>query len=252
MSERSVQVYPDSAALLAAGAAMFTARIGRAQAAHGSASAVLTGGGTGIGMLEAVRENSADVDWSQLDIFWGDDRFVPAGDPDRNDLQARRALLDHVPIDPARVHPMATSDDSPDPAAAAAVYRSLVQSFLAEHGAFDLHLLGIGPEGHMNSLFPHSDAVREQHNLVVAVTNSPKPPPARVTLALPAVHRARHVALVVAGAGKAEAVAAAIAGADPDDVPAAGAIGIESTTWFLDAGAASRLQAGADDQPRTS
>jgi 6-phosphogluconolactonase len=140
------------------------------------------------------------------------------------------------------VHPVATSDgEYPDPIEAAAEYSAAVHAHLAEHGAFDLHLLGMGGEGHINSLFPHTDAVREQHELVVAVTASPKPPPVRVTLTLPAVRRTRHIVLVVGGAGKAEAVAAALAGADPVDIPAAGAHGIDSTTWLLDKAAAAGL-----------
>lgn len=204
---------------------------------------VLTGGGTGIGLLEQVRKTPGDIDWSRLDVFWGDERFVPTGDPERNDLQARQVLLDHVPLDSARVHPVASSDgEYPDPVEAAAEYSAAVHAYLAEHGAFDLHLLGMGGEGHVNSLFPHTDAVRAEHELVVAVTDSPKPPPVRVTLTLPAIRRARHVVLVVGGAAKAEAVAAAIAGADPVDIPAAGAMGTDSTTWLLDQDAAAALR----------
>jgi 6-phosphogluconolactonase len=249
MSERAnfpadtVEVHADADALVAAAATRFVGVVVAAQAARGSASVVLTGGGTGIGLLELVRKSPGDIDWSRLDVFWGDERFVPAGDPERNNLQARQALLDHVPVDPARVHPVATSDgEYPDPIEAAAEYSAAVHAYLAEHGAFDLHLLGMGGEGHINSLFPHTDAVREQHELVVAVTDSPKPPPVRVTLTLPAVRRARHVVLVVGGAAKAEAVAAALAGTDPVDIPAAGAKGLESTTWLLDQDAAAGLR----------
>ncbi|WP_029903223.1 6-phosphogluconolactonase [Nocardia brasiliensis] len=233
----------DTDSLVAAAAAKFVDVVVAAQAARGSASVVLTGGGTGIGLLEVVRKAPGAIDWSQLDVFWGDERFVPAADGERNDLQARQALLDHVPVDPARVHPVAASDgEYPDPIEAAAEYSAAVHAYLAEHGAFDLHLLGMGGEGHVNSLFPDTDAVREDHELVVAVTNSPKPPPVRVTLTVPAIRRTRHVVLVVGGAAKAEAVAAAIAGADPVDIPAAGAVGLESTTWLLDQPAASALQ----------
>lgn len=239
----TVQVFPDPDALVTAGARRVVEVLVAAQAARGSASVVLTGGGTGIDLLAAVRKAPGDVDWSRLDVFWGDERFVPAGDADRNELQARQALLDHVPLDPHRVHPMAGSiGEYPDPVEAAAAYSAAVHAHLAEYGAFDLHLLGMGGEGHVNSLFPHTDAVREEHELVVAVTDSPKPPSVRITLTLPAVRRARHVALVVAGAGKAEAVAAALNGADPVDIPAAGARGSESTTWLLDEGAASALR----------
>jgi 6-phosphogluconolactonase len=107
--------------------------------------------------------------------------------------------------------------------------------------AFDVHLLGMGGEGHINSLFPHTAAVREADRMVVAVTDSPKPPPLRITLTLPAVRRSRQVWLVVSGEAKADAVAAAVAGADPDDWPAAGARGTEKTLWLLDSAAASKL-----------
>ncbi|WP_067889836.1 6-phosphogluconolactonase [Nocardia vaccinii] len=242
MSEPTVEVHPSTENLVAAAAARFVAVVTAAQAERKVASVVLTGGGTGIELLEQVRKSPGGIDWSRLEVFWGDDRFVPAGDPDRNDLQARQALLEHVPLDPSRVHPMATSDgEYPDPVEAAAEYSATVHAYLAEYGSFDLHLLGMGGEGHVNSLFPHTDAVREEHELVVAVTNSPKPPPVRITLTLPAVRRARHVVLVVGGAGKAEAVAAAVGGADPADIPSAGAVGSETTTWLLDEPAAANL-----------
>jgi 6-phosphogluconolactonase len=242
MSEPGVEVFSGTDELVAAAAARFVAVVTAAQAARGSAAVVLTGGGTGIGLLEVVRKAPGAIDWSRLDVFWGDERFVPAGDAERNELQARQALLDHVPVDPARVHPAATSDgEYPDPVEAAAEYSAAVHAYLTEHGAFDLHLLGMGGEGHINSLFPHSAAVREPHELVVAVTDSPKPPPVRITLTLPAVHRTRHVVLVVGGAGKAEAVAAALAGASPEEFPAAGAKGSETTTWLLDEPAAAAL-----------
>ncbi|WP_069165165.1 6-phosphogluconolactonase [Nocardia altamirensis] len=239
----TVEVHIDTESLVAGAAARFVDVVVAAQAARGTASVVLTGGGTGIALLELVRKSPGDIDWSTVDFFWGDERFVPAGDAERNDLQACQALLDHVPVDPARVHRVAASDgEYPDPVEAAAEYSAAVHAYLAEHGSFDLHLLGMGGEGHVNSLFPHTDAVREAHELVVAVTNSPKLPPVRVTLTVPAIRRARHVVLVVGGAAKAEAVAAAIAGADPVDIPSAGAVGLESTTWLLDQDAASALQ----------
>ncbi|NUS42182.1 MAG: 6-phosphogluconolactonase [Mycobacteriaceae bacterium] len=235
-SPAEVRAFADAGAVADAAARHFVEAVTAAQAARGSAAVVLTGGGTGIGLLERVRLAPGGIDWSALDVYWGDERFVPAGHPERNEGQARAALLDHVPLDPARVHPMSSSDgDYPDPAAAAAAYAALLPV------AFDLHLLGMGGEGHVNSLFPHTDAVREEHAAVVAVTDSPKPPPVRVTLTLPAVRRAREVCLVVTGAAKAEAVAAALAGARPEEIPAAGARGAERTLWLLDAGAAAKL-----------
>jgi len=199
----SVARYADTEALIDAAAQYFVDVIVAAQAARGTASVVLTGGGTGIGMLEKVRQRPGGIDWSALDVYWGDERFVPTGDPERNEGQARAALLDHVPLNPARIHHMAAADGPYADAATA--------------------------------------AVREELALVVAVTDSPKPPPVRVTLTLPAVRRSRHVCLIVAGAAKADAVARALAGADPVDIPAAGAVGMESTRWLLDHEAAARL-----------
>ena len=127
---------------------------------------------------------------------------------------------------------------------AAAAYEQVLAAN-ADEGSptpdFDVHLLGMGGEGHVNSLFPHTAATREKKRLVVGVTDSPKPPPRRITLTLPAVTRSREVWLVVAGAEKSDAVAAAVGGAAADDVPAAGAVGREATVWLLDEAAASQL-----------
>ncbi|MFD1813859.1 6-phosphogluconolactonase [Rhodococcus gannanensis] len=241
----TVQTYDDSAALVEAAAAKLIDVIVDAQAARGTASVVLTGGGNGIGVLRALRADSGEIDWSKVDIFWGDERFVPAGHPDRNEVQAHEALLDHVPVDPARLHPMPYGDGAyaGDPDAAAHAYEHLLAAHATEGPIpdFDVHLLGMGGEGHVNSLFPETDAVREQARYVVGVTDSPKPPAERVTLTLPAVQRSRRVWLLVAGADKAEATAAAIGGADPVDVPSAGALGAEETVWFLDKAAAANL-----------
>lgn len=242
MSKPSVETYSGTDEIVAAAAARFVTEVVEAQRLRGSASVVLTGGGTGIALLELVRQAPGDIDWANLDVFWGDERFVPTGDADRNELQARQALLDHLPLDPARVHPTeSSSGDYPDPLEAAGEYAATVHAYLAEHGAFDLHLLGMGGEGHINSLFPHTDATREEHDLVVAETHSPKPPAVRITLTLPAIRKSRHVVLIVSGEAKAAAVAAALNGASPLDIPAAGAIGSESTTWLLDEAAATDL-----------
>lgn len=239
MSNRTVRRFSDADAVIAAAAAYFVDTVVAAQSACGSASVVLTGGGSGIATLERVRRNPGDIDWSALDVYWGDDRYVPTGDPDRNEDQARAALLDHVPVNPARVHPMAAADGPyPDAAAAAAAYAGTV----IDRPEFDLHLLGMGGEGHVNSLFPHTPAVREELALVVAVTDSPKPPPTRITLTLPAIRRSRHICLIVTGAAKADAVADALAGASAADIPAAGAVGSEDTVWLLDAAAAQHIR----------
>ena len=235
---------PDTAALARAAAERFVAVVVDAQKTRGSASVVLTGGGTGVATLKAVKDLGGDIDWSAVDVFFGDERFLPEGDSERNYVQAKDALLDHVGVDEARVHVMAPSDSplGDDVDAAAVAYLQAVAAFGGTDGpVFDVHLLGMGPDSHINSLFPHSDAVREDSSLVLAVTDSPKPPPVRITLTLPAVNRSRHVWFLVSGEGKADAVAACVGGADPIEHPAAGAHGTESTVWFLDEGSASRL-----------
>ncbi|MCQ4118542.1 6-phosphogluconolactonase [Rhodococcus tibetensis] len=245
MSDIQVEVHPDTETLTAAAARRFVDTVVAAQQSRGFASVVLTGGGTGIGMLEKVRVNPGAIDWRELDIFWGDERFLPAGDPERNDVQARAALLDHVDVDFDRVHTMPVSDGiyADDPEAAAVAYAQVLGAHAGgkQVPVFDVHLLGMGGEGHVNSLFPDTDAVREEHRFVVAVKDSPKPPPVRITLTLPAVRHADEVWLVVSGEAKAEAVAAAVAGAPPVEIPASGARGLTATRWLLDSSAASRL-----------
>jgi len=240
----SVETYPDAGALVAATGDRLAATIFAAVAARGSAMIVLTGGGTGIGLLKHL--GTHPIDWARVHLFFGDDRYVPIDDDERNEKQAREALLDHIDIPAANIHAMPASDSGfgDDIARAARAYEEDLAT-MAEAGqptpAFDVHLLGMGGEGHINSLFPHTPAVLETHRMAVGVDDSPKPPPRRITLTLPAVRRSREVWLVVSGAAKADAVAAAIGGADPADVPAAGAVGLEKTLWLLDVAAARRL-----------
>jgi 6-phosphogluconolactonase len=245
----SIETYPDTGTLVTATGDRLAAAISEAIAARGKALIVLTGGGTGIGLLKHL--GSRTVDWSRVHLFWGDDRYVPSNNDERNEKQAREALLDHIDIPADNIHPMPASDGrfGADLDGAARAYEQTLAAN-SETGeptpVFDVHLLGMGGEGHINSLFPHTPAVLETRRMVVGVDDSPKPPPRRITLTLPAVRRSRQVWLVVSGEAKADAVAAAVGGADPADVPAAGAIGIEATVWLLDAAAARRLTGDID------
>ena len=241
-----VATYPDADALVAAAGDRLADAVESAIAARGRALVVLTGGGNGIALLHRLDEHAARIDWTKVHLFFGDDRFVPAADADRNDKQAREALLGRIEIPAANLHAMPASDGEygDDLDAAAQGYQEVLAAN-AEPGQpapdFDVHLLGMGAEGHINSLFPDTAAVQESTRLVVGVPDSPKPPPRRITLTLPAIRRSREVWLVVAGESKAEAVAAAVGGADPVAVPAAGATGREQTVWLLDEAAASQL-----------
>ncbi|AIJ24189.1 MULTISPECIES: 6-phosphogluconolactonase [Amycolatopsis] len=250
MASSEVVVYANGELLAAAAAARLVTRLVDLQAAKGSASLVLTGGGTGIAVLEQLRRSPARdaVDWSRLDLYWGDERFVPADDDERNEKQAREALLDHVPVDPKRVHAMAASDGEfgDDVDAAAAAYAQVLADNARpeDHGdvpQFDICLLGLGGEGHTASVFPESPAVYETERSVVAVRNCPKPPPTRVSLTLPAIRRSHDVWLMTTGEAKADAVALALSGAGEVQVPVAGARGQRRTLWLLDRTAASKL-----------
>lgn len=233
--------------LAAAAAARLITRLVDAQTARGVASVVLTGGRTGIGVLEQVRLSPARdaVRWSDVEMFWGDERFLPAGHPERNETQAREALLDHVDVDPSRVHPMPPSggEFGEDADAAAAHYAELLAAQAEPAGGFpvpqfDVLMLGVGEEGHTASLFPETPAVRESDRTVVGVHDCPKPPPTRVSLTLPAIRAASEVWLMTTGEAKAGPVAAALDGAAPVDIPASGARGRDRTLWLLDAAAA--------------
>jgi 6-phosphogluconolactonase len=168
-----------------------------------------------------------------VDLWWGDERFVPAGDPERNETQARAALLDALPLDPARVHPMGASDgpDGDDAEAAAARYAGELGDTRP-----DVVMLGVGEDGHVASLFPGHPAAGAI-GVTAAVHDSPKPPPTRITLTMAAIQRAGEVWLIASGEGKAEAVAAALTGAD---LPAARATGRDRTLWLLDEAAAAK------------
>jgi 6-phosphogluconolactonase len=244
-----VVIEPDADQLARSVASALVARLAAAQAVHGTASVVLTGGGIGIAVLRRVAELAAEpehavVDWTAVDVWWGDERFVPVDNPDRNELGAREALLDRVVLDPERVHPMPSSDAGFDEPEDAAAWYADELAAAAEDGAelprFDVLLLGMGPEGHVASIFPESPAAHDERPVVV-VRDCPKPPPTRVSLGFPAITSAEEVWLLVSGEGKADAVARALTGADPLQVPAAGARGRRATRWLLDAAAASRL-----------
>jgi 6-phosphogluconolactonase len=188
------------------------------------------------------------VDWHRVHLWWGDERYLPAGHADRNETQARRALLDRLDLDPARVHPVPASDDEPreDVEAAAARYAEELRAASrpedpAEVPAFDVVLLGVGPDGHCASLFPEHPAVHETQRTVVGVHGAPKPPPTRVSLTFPALDAAQEVWFVVSGADKAPAVTMALSGAGRVQVPAAGPRGRRRTLWLLDRAAAGGL-----------
>lgn len=237
-----VEVHDDADALATAVAGELLVRLEDAQSSGRDPHLGLTGGGLSRRVHREVARLGADsdVDWSRVVVWWGDERFVAPDDEERNSRQAREDLLDVLPFDPAKVHEVPSTADADSLATAATSYASLLDA----HGppALEVLMLGVGPDGHVASLFPGHPALDVADRSAVAVPDSPKPPPERVTLTLPVLNRARTVWFLVSGDAKAEAVARGLApGAAVHDVPAAGVAGQVETTWFLDRAAASQL-----------
>src|SRR5699024_9618621 len=179
----------------------------------------ITGGTSGTQVLAEIGRSEllGVVDFSGVHIWWIDERFVPSGDPDRNEGQAGEALLARLPIPDENVHRMPSSDQAKDVDAAARAYAEELTAFAPSGAAapeFDLVLLGMGPDGHIASLFPGQGTVAIADRTVIGVRDSPKPPPERISLTLPVLNGARQVWVIVSGAAKADPVRQALEGAD--------------------------------------
>lgn len=245
-NERRVIVHPDKESLSAAVAARFITKVVDLVDEFDEASIVLTGGTMGSAVLEAINSSPArdSIDWSRVNVWWGDERWLPAGDLERNETQARAALLDHVALDPTRVHPFAASDAGIELDAAAEAYAQELLDHTPSNANmphFDITFLGMGPDGHIASLFPERSGIRETERSSIAVHNSPKPPPERLSLTLPVINSSARVWLVVAGTDKASALGLTLAGASINEVPAAGVQGRRKTLFFVDADAAAEV-----------
>ena len=183
-------------------------------------------------------------------MFWGDERFVPSDSPDRNDAPAERLLFAAAPFSAAhratrcRLRAASTARTwTPRPPAMRARCATIAgRPTTARCRASTWCCSGVGPDGHCCSLFPDHPSARDLSAAVIAVRDSPKPPPLRLSLSFDALNTANEIWVVASGSGKADAVAAALApGADREHVPSAGARGRERTVWLLDADAAAKL-----------
>ncbi len=230
----SIEIFPDATSLAGAIADRMTALMELIQTDGRRPRVVLTGGTIAIATYSAL--DAGSVDWSEVDFYWGDERFVPAGHTDRNDQQARDAFLTRLGVPNERIHAMPSHGCDLSTAAAADAYASTLPREL-----FDLVLLGVGPDGHVASLFPGFAQLHETQRRVVEVFDSPKPPPVRLSMTFPTLNNSARVWFVVSGAGKAEAVARALGDGTLQDTPATGAHGADETLWLIDAAAASQL-----------
>ncbi|MFM6981184.1 MAG: 6-phosphogluconolactonase [Microbacteriaceae bacterium] len=236
---RELTVLADRAAVEETVAELLVKEIIDVQASRELCTIVLTGGTVGIGTLRAVVQSPrcADVAWDRVRILWGDERYVPAGHPDRNDGQADDALLRHVPLQPRNVFRFPASDSGLSLDSAAAAFENTIVSAFPEGFRADVTLCGIGPDGHVASLFPGHD-----HGMgtVVAVHDSPKPPSERLSLTFDALNTSRKIWIVCAGTDKADAVHRLMSG-DATNTPAVLLNGLEETMVFADTSAASAL-----------
>lgn len=232
----TVEVWPSSEVLAAKIADRITTRLAEVQRAGRRPSIVLTGGTIAI---EAYRQiGPSAVNWADVDIYWGDERFVPQGHADRNDQQARDAFLTRLGVPESCIHPMPAHGCEQSMAEAADGYAAGLPQ-----APFDLVLLGMGPDGHVASLFPGFPQLGETQRLAVEVFDSPKPPAQRISLTYPALNHAESVWLLVSGEAKADVVALALGGADKTRIPASGIRARSETLWLLDQDAAKEITA---------
>lgn len=231
-----ILVHADADAVAEALAARLMSRLAEIQREGRVPQVALTGGRIATRAYQRLgaEGQSSAVDWSRVALWWGDERFVAADADDRNAHQALTALAP-LPLDLSRVHPMPSAGDGLDLDAGA-------ESYDAELGdtRLDICLLGMGPDGHVASIFPeHPSGYAEGR--VIAVRSSPKPPPERISLTLAVINSAAEVWFCVTGVDKAAAAAMALAGAGQLQLPAAGARGRERTLWLMDRDAAAQL-----------
>lgn len=245
-AEKRVVISPDPSTLAESVASRFLSRVSKRVDEGKLAHVSLTGGSMGSAVLAAAARHPRveTIDWSRVHFWWSDERFVPRGDADRNEGQARAALLDRLDLPTGNIHAPAASDEGLDLDAAAEAYASELAGFAGSEGpwpAFDVCFLGVGPDGHIASLFPDRPEILLTDRSVVPVRDSPKPPPERVSMTRPVINGSKRVWMVLSGADKASALGLALAGASYASVPAAGAKGRKRTVFFVDLEAAANV-----------
>jgi len=237
-----IEVHESAESLATAAAGELLARLTDIQAGGHEPHIGLTGGTIAAALHHELGRLATDseVEWGHVVVWWGDERFVEPASDDRNERQAREAFLDLVDVDPAKIHPMPSTDSAPSVEDGAVTYEDELRTYGS--GAFDVLMLGIGPDGHIASLFPGYPQLDVADRIAVPVTDSPKPPPERISLTFEALNRSKSVWFLVSGTDKAAAVASALAeGTDLHDCPASAVRGLDETIWFLDREAASGL-----------
>ncbi|MFJ6652572.1 6-phosphogluconolactonase [Microbacterium sp. NPDC091313] len=249
-TEKRVVISPDKQHLGESVARRLIDRILKQNESGKTVHICLTGGSMGGAVLAAAASDprSAQADWADVHFWFGDERWVPRDSDERNEKQAREAMLDALAIPAENIHAMASSDGGLDLDDAATAYADELAQFAPDDRAdtgpwptFDICFLGVGPDAHIASLFPDRPEIQITDRAVVPVRDSPKPPPERLSLTRPVINSSKRVWMVLAGADKASALGLALAGASYQSVPAAGAKGRRRTVLFVDEAAADQV-----------
>ncbi len=239
---RVIEVLPDKPHLIQRALELVLSAAREALAQRGQFSLVLAGGSTPEPLYRALAEQ--DLPWQNIQVFWGDERYVPVTDPQSNEGMARRAWLDQVPIPPGNLHAISTA--APDAAQAALQYEQELRAFFGspagEFPVLDLLLLGIGDDGHTASLFPGTPSLEVTDRLVTVGNKDGQP---RITVTYPLINRARGVLFLVTGASKRPALQAILAPTgDARQYPARLIRPEGSLVWLLDEAAGAGLNLG--------
>jgi 6-phosphogluconolactonase len=235
----SLHVFRDAAQVANAAAELFVATASKAIRERGVFRVALSGGSTPRKTYELLggKDFSGRVDWDQVHIFWGDERFVPSDHPDSNYRMTAEAMLSHVPVPPSQVHRFETERESAE-AAATAYEETIRKEFGNSLPQFDLIYLGLGTNGHTASLFPGSPALKEQSRLVIADFVA-EVKSWRLSMSAPLINRGRVVAFLVAGAEKATVLHDVLLGPrEPDHLPAQLIAPPGELQWLVDEAAA--------------
>jgi 6-phosphogluconolactonase len=236
MSQPTVVRYADADDLANQAAARLLHALIGYQADGRVAQLCLTGGRIALRIYARLAELvvGSELDPARLELWWGDERYLPTDDPDRNAGPTLATLAGRFPLDPARTHPMPAADGLIDAGAGAATYAKELADT-----RFDLVLLGMGEDGHVASIFPGHLSGEASTQTVIGVSDSPKPPSERISLTVAALSRAGQVWFLVSGTEKSASLRRALDG--DQELPAARVHGEEATVWLVDQAAAGEL-----------
>jgi 6-phosphogluconolactonase len=235
VSNTVVNRFKDADSLARGAAEEFVTRLSQLLAELPEVHIQLTGGTIGIATLAAIadREDAHLLEWSRVHVWWGDERFVESESSDRNAVQAKKAMLSKLPA--TNLHEFPASDEGMNLDEAANFFAAELATLKPK---FSLAFVGMGPDGHICSLFP-GKATIAQGALVIAEHDSPKPPPQRLSFSYEAMNSVDEIWFVVAGADKQDAVSVAF-GDEPESLPVGRVHGKAKTIWFVDQAAGNK------------